>query len=87
MPSARTVVPGVLLVSVARALRPAVLMAQLVQAQRGDEPRLLVLAAAAGHVEAVRELRGTGRPARAAAARAAERSGHASIAALLLPEL
>ena len=47
MPSARTVVPGVLLVSVARALRPAVLMAQLVRAQRGDEPRLLVLAAAA----------------------------------------
>ena len=36
VPSARTVVPGVLLVSVT----------QLVRAQRGDEPRLLVLAAA-----------------------------------------
>ena len=47
MPSARTAVPGVLLISVARALRPAVLMAQLARAQRGDEPRLLVMAVAA----------------------------------------
>ena len=38
---------GRAVVSLARALRPAVLMAQLVRAQRGDEPRLLVLAAAA----------------------------------------
>ena len=47
MPSARTVVPGVLLVSVARALWSAVLMAQLVRARQGDELRLLLLVAAA----------------------------------------